>query len=174
MLRKGNHMNISLEPVKIEEKQILKNLGELYIYELTQHTPVDVDSLGLYNGFDDLDLYWTDENRHPYFIKVNDMLAGFVLVFDDRQIEEIESNYSIDEFFVMYKYKRQGIGKYCAKCIFEKFKGKWQIWFHPKNEDAKKFWTNLIDEYTNGKFEVLENDKPFYDGIMGNTLVFDS
>ena len=91
-------MNISLEPVKIEEKQILKNLGELYIYELTQHTPVDVDSLGLYNGFDDLDLYWTDENRHPYFIKVNDMLAGFVLVFDDRQIEEIESNYSIDDF----------------------------------------------------------------------------
>jgi len=48
------------------------------------------------------------------------------------------------------------------------------IWFHPKNEDAKKFWTNLINEYTNGRFETVENDTPFYDGTIGNTLVFDS
>jgi len=167
-------MNISLEPVKIEEKEILKNLGELYIYELTQHTPVDVGDLGLYDDLDDLDLYWTEENRYPFFIRVDSKLAGFILVFDGRQMEKIESNYSIDEFFILHKYKQQGIGKHCAKCIFDKFKGKWQIWFHPRNEVAKNFWTNLINEYTNGKFEVVKNDAPFYDGVIGNTLVFDS
>ena len=131
-------MNISLEPVKIEEKEVLKNLGELYIYELTQHAPVDVNDLGLYDDLDDLDLYCTEENRHPFFIRVDNKLAGFILVFDGRQIQEIESNYSIDEFFIMYKYKKQGIGKHCARCIFDKFKGKWQIWFHPKNEIVEK------------------------------------
>jgi len=74
----------------------------------------------------------------------------------------------------MYQYKRKGIGKYCARYIFDKFKGKWQIWFHPRNEAAKKFWTNAIDEYTKGKFEIIKNDAPFYDGTIGNTLVFDS
>ncbi|MCL2702356.1 MAG: GNAT family N-acetyltransferase [Defluviitaleaceae bacterium] len=145
-------MNISLEPVKFTEKEILKNLGELYIYELSQYSSVDVNDLGLYDDLDDLDLYWAEENRHPFFIKVNNKLAGFVLVFDGRQIEEIESNYSIDDFFIMYQYKKKGIGKHCAKYIFDRFKGKWQIWFHPRNEIAKNFWINTVDEYTKGKF----------------------
>jgi predicted acetyltransferase len=167
-------MNISLEPVKIEEKEILKNLGELYIYEVSQYSPIDVNELGLYDDLDDLDLYWTNENRHPFFIKVDGNLAGFVLVCDERQIEEIESNYAIDDFFVMHKYKRHGVGKYCAKYVFEKFKGTWQIWFHPNNKAANKFWTNAVDEYTKGAFEVKKNNVPYYDGTIGNTLVFDS
>lgn len=167
-------MNISLELVKIEEKQILKNLGELYIYELSQYSPMDINDLGLYDDLDDLDLYWTEENRYPFFIRVDNKLVGFVLVFDGRQIEEIASNYSIDDFFVMYQYKRQGIGKYCARYIFDKFKGKWQIWFHPKNEAAKNFWISAVDEYTKGRFEVNKNNTPYYDGTVGNTLVFDS
>jgi len=167
-------MNISLELIKTEEKRILKNLGELYIYELSQYSPMDVNNLGLYDDLDDLDLYWKEKNRYPYFIKVDNKLAGFVLVCDDRQIEEIKSNYAIDDFFILYKYKRQGIGKYCAKYIFEKYKGKWQIWFHPNNKSAKIFWTKTIDEYTKGKFEVIKNNEPFWDGSIGDTLVFDS
>jgi predicted acetyltransferase len=167
-------MNISLEPVKINEKDILKNLGELYIYDGSQDHSTDVNDLGLYDDLDDLDLYWTEENRYPFFIKVDNKLAGFILVYNGRQMKEIESNYSIDDFFVMKKYKRQGVGKYCVKYILEKYKGKWQIWFHPKNEGAKKFWIKTIDEYTNGKFEIVKNDAPYYDGTIGNTLVFDS
>lgn len=170
----GIRLKISLEPIKIEEKQALKNLGELYIYDLSLLTPMGVDDFGLYDDLDDIDLYWTEKNRHPYFIKVNGKLAGFVLVYDGRQIEGIESNYAIDDFFIMNKYKRQGVGKYAAKHIFEKYKGKWQIWFHPSNKSAKSFWTNIVKEYTNDKYESVENDIPFYDGTIGNTLVFDS
>jgi predicted acetyltransferase len=160
--------------VKLEEKGILKNLGELYIYEVSQYSPIDVNELGLYDDLDELDTYWTNENRHPFFIRVDGNLAGFVLVCDERQIEEIESNYAIDDFFVMHKYKRQGVGKYCAKYVFERFKGTWQIWFHPNNKSADKFWTNAINEYTNGAFEVKKNNAPYYDGTIGNTFVFNS
>ena len=105
-------MNILIEPVKIGEKEILKNLGEYYIYDQSRYSSIDVNEFGLFDDLDDLDLYWTEENRYPLFIKVDDKLAGFILVYDGRQIEEIESNYSIDDFFVMDKYKRQGVGKY--------------------------------------------------------------
>jgi len=167
-------MNISLEPIKIDEKQVLKNLGELYMYELSQYSPMDVNELGLYDDLDEVDLYWTEKNRYPFFIKADNKLAGFVLVYNGRQIEEIESNYAIDDFFVMYPYKRQGIGKYCVKNILNRFKGKWQIWFHPGNKAAVSFWTNTIDAYTEGKFETIKNNVPYYDGTIGNTLVFDS
>jgi len=167
-------MNISIEPVKIEEKEILQNLSELYIYELSQYSPIDVNDMGLYDDLDDLDLYWIEENRYPFFIKVDNKYAGFLLVYDGRQLEEIQSNYTLDEFFVLYKYKQQGVGKYCAEYIFDKFKGKWQIWFHPRNTVAGKFWAKAISEYTKGKFELKKNTVPYYDGTIGNTFVFDS
>jgi predicted acetyltransferase len=167
-------MNISIELAKIEEKEILKNLGELYIYELSQYAPMDVNDNGLFDNLDDIDTYWTEKNKYPYFIKVNNKLAGFILVYDGRQIDEIESSYAIDDFFIMLNYKRQGIGQYCIKYIFEKYKGKWQIWFHPNNKPAKYFWTKIIDEYSNGKFEIIKNNEPFYDGSIGETFVFDS
>ena len=167
-------MCISIEPIKITEKETLKNLSELYFYESSQHTYMDINDLGLYDALDDLDLYWTEKNRYPFFIKVDNRLAGFILIFNERQIKKIETDYSIDEFFVMYKYKRQGIGKYCVKYILDSYNGKWQIWFHPKNENAKNFWIRTIDEYTNGNFELMENDDPYYDGSIGKTLVFNS
>jgi hypothetical protein len=37
-------------------------------------------------------------------------------------------------------------------CVLNKFKGKWQLKYHPKNEISKIFWTKTIGEYTNGKF----------------------
>jgi len=167
-------MDIKIEPVKTEEIEILKKLGEHYIYDLSQYNPIDVNEVGLYDDLDDLNLYWTEENRHPYFIKVDNKLAGFILVYNGRQLKEIESNYAIDDFFIMNKYKRQGIGKYCVKHILNMHKGKWQIWWHPKNEAAKNFWIKTIDEYTNGKFELIKNNEPYYDGVIGYTLVFNS
>jgi predicted acetyltransferase len=170
----GGYMNISIEPVKIEEKEVLQRLGELYIYDLTRHSAIDIKDSGLYDDLDDIDLYWQEENRHPFFIRVNNRLAGFALVYDGRQIEEIESDYAIDDFFIMNRYKHKGIGKHCARYIFDKFHGKWQIWFNPGNAAAKKFWISTVHEYTNGKYEIMENDAPYYDGTVGNTLVFDS
>jgi predicted acetyltransferase len=167
-------MNISIELVKIEEKEILENLGELYIYELSQYNSMDVDKFGLYNDLDDLELYWKNENWYPFFIRIDNKLAGFILVYDGRQIKEIDSDYSISDFFIMYKYKRRGIGKYCVKYIFDRFKGKWQIWYHPRNKISEKFWTKTIKEYTKGKYELKKNDEPYYDGIIGNTIVFNS
>lgn len=109
-------MNITIEPVKKEEREILKNLLEKYDYEFSQYDNRDVNNLGLY-GYDYLDYYWTEENRHPFFIKVDGKLAGFVMVNDYLEIA-FDTNYTLSEFFVMYKYRRKGIGKYAVKYIY--------------------------------------------------------
>jgi predicted acetyltransferase len=88
--------------------------------------------MGLY-GYDYLDNYWTEEKRFPYFIKVDKKLVGFVMVNDHHEVN-LDTNYTISEYFIMYKYRRTGIGKYVIKYILDKYKGKWQLKYHPKNE----------------------------------------
>jgi len=167
-------MNIIIEPVAKEEKEILRNLLEKYMYEFSQYNNLDVNSLGLY-GYSYLDNYWTEENRYPFFIKKNNKLAGFVMVNDYPEVK-IDTDYTMSEFFVMYKYRRCGIGKYAVKYILDKFRGKWQLRYHPKNEISQKFWIKTISDYTKGKYEVMENNPEamYEDGIIGHVLIFNS
>ena len=167
-------MDISIVPVKIGEKEILRNLLEKYDYEFSQYDNRDVNDLGLY-GYDYLDYYWTEENRFPFFVKVNGKLAGFIMVNDYLE-SKINTNYTLSEFFIMYKYRRQGIGKYVVNNIFNKFKGKWQLKFHPKNEVSRNFWLKTIDEYTKGKYEIIKNDpeSTYDDGTIGYVLIFET
>ena len=167
-------MNITIEPVLKAEKEILKNLLEKYSYEFSQYSNLNVNSLGLY-GYDYLDCYWTEMNRYPFFIKTDGKLAGFVMVNDYPEVK-IDTNYTLSEFFVMYKYRRHGIGKYAVKYILDKFNGRWQLKYHPKNEAAQKFWIKTIGEYTKEKYEIIENNPEaiYEDGTIGHILIFNS
>ncbi|MCY9656485.1 GNAT family N-acetyltransferase [Paenibacillus chondroitinus] len=79
----------------------------------------------------------------------SDKLAGFVLV---RKITEGESpKVSVAEFFILRKYRGQGIGKKVAHKLFEMFKGNWSVSWLEKNLPAKTFWTKVIMEYSNGE-----------------------
>ena len=170
-------MNILIELVKKEEKEILKNLLEKYGYEFSQYNNLDINNLGLY-GYDYLDCYWYEKNRFPFFVKVNNKLAGFIMVNDYPELKRMPLDYAISEFFILFKYRRNGIGKYCVKYILDKFKGKWQLKYHPKNEISKKFWIKTIDEYTSGKYEIIENDPDpdvlYEDGTIGHIMVFEN
>lgn len=167
-------MNISIELVKKEEKEILRNLLEKYHYEHSQYDMRDVNDLGFF-GYDYLDNYWTEDNRFPYFIKVDNKLAGFAMVNYYREVK-LETDFTIPDFFVMYKYRGKGVGKYAANYILKKHKGKWQLSFHPNNENSKNFWIKTISEFTRGKYELIKNstDWVFEDGTQGHTLLFES
>jgi predicted acetyltransferase len=145
------NQDIQIQSVSREEKPVLENLMEFYAYEFSQFIEtIEVKENGRY-GFEGLDHYWTDPNRHPFFIRVSGKLAGVVLV---RVIgEDSERLHSIAEFFVMKKYGGKGIGKTAAKRIFDMFPGRWQVTQIEKNYPAQAFWRSLISEYTNGQYE---------------------
>jgi predicted acetyltransferase len=156
-------MDISIEAVAYEEKELLKNLLEKYEYEFSQYDDRDVNNFGLY-GYKYLDHFWTDEGRYVYFIKINGKLAGFSM------IRYYDSKYSISEFFVMYKYRKNGVGSKVMDYIFSKYKGKWRIGYTTRNETAKIFWNKIVEKYSNGKYETIENKK---DGTISEELIFE-
>ena len=167
-------MDIKIELAKKEEKEILKNLLEKYNYEFSQYDDKDVNSIGLY-GYSYLDNYWTENNRFPYFIRVNDKLAGFVMVNDIQEVK-LNTNFTMAEFFILYKYRQKGIGKYVVNYILNKYKGKWQLRYHPKNKTSEIFWNKTIEEYTKGNFEIKKDLKEsiYKDGTIGHIILFES
>lgn len=167
-------MNIELKRVSSDEKEILRNLLEKYDYEFSQWDLRDVNKLGLY-GYDWLDCYWTEEKRHAFFITVDGKLAGFVMI-NDYPEAKCDTDYSLSEFFVMYKYRRLGVGSYAVKTVFDMFKGKWQLKRHPHNIPSVRFWDKVVSEYTGGNYRV-EKTAPgdeYDDGTPGEILIFNT
>ncbi|WP_442600663.1 GNAT family N-acetyltransferase [Paenibacillus sp. KN14-4R] len=148
---------IRLDQVKYEQKSVLRNLLELYKYDFTEFDPEDVNESGLYE-YMYLDHYWTEEGRYPYFIRVNEQLAGFVLVRELGVDAQQRTIYSIAEFFVMKKYRRNGVGQFAANEIFHTFRGVWEVAEVDTNEPAQHFWRKTIAAYTNNNYQEIQKE----------------
>ena len=116
-------MQTVLRRIELEDREILANLIEKYDYEFSQYDNRDVNKLGLY-GYEYLDYYWTEDKRWAYFIEVDGKLAGFVMIIDLPEVEGTETDFQIAEFFVMYKYRRSGVGKQAFFQVLGKHKGR--------------------------------------------------
>jgi predicted acetyltransferase len=152
-------MNLKIIKASEEHKAVINNLMQFYIYDFSEFIKCDVEEDGLFAAYPNLENYWEEKNhRFPYIIKKDEKYIGFVLV---RLIETKERNYfSIAEFFVMRKYRREGTGKEIAQVIFNLHKGQWEVYQKESNEPAQIFWNKVINEYTNGNFvQHLENGK---------------
>lgn len=168
-------MDISLHAVKIEEREILANLLEKYNYEFSQYDDTDINNLGLY-GYRYLDYFWNEDRRFAYFIMADGRLAGFVMVIDMPEVPDREADFQIAEFFVLYKYRRAGVGKRAFFKTLDLHRGKWQLKRHPKNIPSVHFWNRVIDEYTGGKFELVEAypGTEYNDGTPADVFFFES
>ena len=164
-------MRFSMRPVQKHEKEILRNLLEKYNYEFSQYTREDVNALGLYD-YNWLDCYWTEPARFAFFLYAGDALAGFAMV-NDYDENGLGTRWSMAEFFVVYKYRRQGLGRWAANALFTRFPGSWQLMCHPHNEVSCRFWEEVVRLRTGGNFRLLSPAASMYpDGTPGNVFVF--
>jgi predicted acetyltransferase len=129
---------MSLVVIEAAEHQrpVLRRLVELYRYDFSELDGADVDPHGEY-GYRYLDHYWTDPTRHPFVFQVGGHWAGFALVHEG-------SPHDMAEFFVMRKYRRQGLGRQAAVELFGRFPGRWQVRQLLVNEAATAFWKEVI------------------------------
>ncbi|HEX7432452.1 MAG TPA: GNAT family N-acetyltransferase [Anaerolineaceae bacterium] len=146
-------MDIKIEPILLDQKSVFVQLMQLYNYDFSEYEYTDVNEYGYYN-YSNTDDLWNDPERHPYFIRVDGKLAGFVLVQNHCRFIDHPDAHNIDEFFVMVKYRRNGVGRYAASAIFDRYRGKWEVLQMPNNIRAQQFWKSVISEYTNGFYQT--------------------
>ena len=138
--------------VQEKDKDVIYNLMQLYTYELSlfedETTNFQLLDNGVFKLSKYIDLYWTEEGRHPYILRCEGKLAGFVL----ERYNEDEMN-EIAEFFVLNKYRKLGAGTFMVNELFKKYKGKWEIRTLIKNERAQEFWRKVVKSASNGIYE---------------------
>jgi predicted acetyltransferase len=106
---------------------------------------------GLGNA-DRIEHFWTDERRQRYLVRVDGKLSGFVLTrvgtyFSGDNAQEIS------EFFILRKYRRQGVGQSVATRLFDGFGGTWEVAVMKTNTPAQHFWRRVIADYTGCRYE---------------------
>jgi predicted acetyltransferase len=141
-----------------EHKEVIKNLMQFYIYDFSEYVNYDVEENGLFSDYPNLDDYWKEAgDKFPYVIKKDGKYVGFALV---KVIQSEKEQFSIAEFFVMKKYRGQGIGKAVAIQLFHLYKGWWEVHQRENNQPAQQFWMRVISDYTNGEFsDCFENGR---------------
>jgi len=163
-------LKIELLEVKETEKSVLRQFMELYAYDFSEYDDADVNEHGFF-GYTYFDYYWTEETRHPFFIKADGEFAGFVLISDYAYVLKTGEAKSVTEFFVMRKYRRKGIGKSATIQVFDKYPGKWEVIQHGENEPSRIFWEEVIREYTNGNYRKEKAKTEWWEG---QALIFDN
>ena len=141
---------IRLAEVRHENKDLLWNIHQKYLYEMTKYYPDDVDEHGNYHyGY--FDAYFTESDRKAYFIYVDDKLAGFAMINTHSYIGG-KPDHVLAEFCIFPSYRGRGIGMMAAGQILRMFGGRWEIKYNEKNTAAKGMWNKLTKQYNPEKY----------------------
>ena len=164
-VRPINSMSIEVKQADVSERPILRHLMELYQYDFSEFDEAELGPVGLYD-YPYLDHYWVEPERTPFLVRVDGNLAGFVLVARYNYLTGHKDTWVMAEFFILRKYRHQGIGEYVARYIFDQFPGAWQVGQIIGNTAATAFWRKVIQRYAGGDFQEHCLDTENWRGLI--------
>jgi predicted acetyltransferase len=146
--------NINITSASLADYPVIQNMARFYVYDLSRQCGFisqdwGIPADGLYECFD-VKNYFEDPTRHVYLIRVGEELAGFVLL---NQIGScVETDWKMDEFFILAKFQGKGVGSHVATALFDKHPGMWEVTVIPENRTALSFWRKTIANYTQEQY----------------------
>ena len=144
-------MEIKLEKVKIEEREILNNLLEYYQYDFNIFYDDDLNKNGRFE-FIKTDKYFNKLGNQAFFVMVDEKYAGFILISNDTVYEK--NAWSIEEFWIMPKYRK---GMFCfqvLKKLVNKIKGKIEFIVLKEN----KRWLKTLNYWIEKNFIIEKKE----------------
>ena len=159
-----NDLEIDVSVATDSDLQTIKNLVPYYVYEMSGPMGWSSKADGTFGGCDDIAEYWECQNPltdpedrwpnkdwegHPFLVKVDDRIGGFAMI---RWRPEAET-FDVGEYFILRRYQGLGIGKSVAHELFDRFRGKWEVWQMDRNAPAQAFWRRVVSSYTDGRFD---------------------
>ena len=156
---------IALVPAGPDDKQVLFQLNEHYVYDFSELIDVDVDETGRF-GAARLERHFADPQCHPFLIRTDGKLAGFAIHEGRSRLTGEAGVNDVAELFVMRKYRKLGVGAYAATALFDRFAGAWEVRQVHANVAAISFWRKVIDRYTGGTHTEVAWDGPSFRGVV--------
>jgi predicted acetyltransferase len=145
-----------------DDRLPIQRMLELYQHDLSDIWDQDLDTHGEY-GYA-LDRFWTGKDCHAYVATVADRYAGFALV--DRAARVGSDAHWMDQFFVLKKYRRAGVGRHLAIRVLGSLPGSWEVGQMPANHAAQAFWRSVVASCTSGVFEERTVSAGRWQGVV--------
>lgn len=145
--------DIQLILATIADYPAVQNMARFYVYDMSRecgpHYPGwECPADGLFEC-DKLESYFTDPERKAYLVKVDEELAGFILI---NKLDFLPTSFNMGEFFILAKFQRKGIGQTAACRVFDMHQGTWSVGAIPMNKRTLNFWRHIIGDYTGGDY----------------------
>jgi predicted acetyltransferase len=153
-----------------DQEPILANLLELYAHDFSEFHDVELREDGRF-GYKDLSLYWREAGRHPFLVRVNGSLAGFVLVKKGSEVSRRSDVWDVAEFFILRGYRRRGIGVRAAHEIWNGLPGPWEVRVLKANTAAQRFWARAISLFVGETIPPVRIEK---EGTPWEVFFFES
>jgi predicted acetyltransferase len=157
-------MHVEVITASSADKSIVERLLQLYEHDNSEFFYADVDPDGIYRVMD-ADTLWQPD-RNIFLVKVDGHLAGFAFVSRHPSYLGDGETYLMDEFFIMRKYRRRGVGEHVARTLFDRYPGRWEVSEWPTNIGSHTFWRRVIGRYTQGQFHEADLDTPRIRGLV--------
>lgn len=161
-------MNTQITKVKKEQGELFLNLYHLYLYDLSEYTSEDPKENGKFD-LTNTYLYLEREELHPFLITYHDKIVGFILVCTPPFVPK-GIDFTIQELFILKKYRGLGIASIAVEHVLEKVKGNIRVDQLKNNKTAVAFWKKYYNRH-----QILfseEEERIEIDGIDGfHTLI---
>lgn len=143
---------------------IIRNIYPLYLHDLSEINGNVPNEYGIYENepiktlceqYRVQDIWFQKPGLlFPFIIFVDKKPAGFDLVSTGGYAPK-GTDYYVYEFFLLRPYRGKNIAEIAAKQVFDKFRGKWELYTNPTtlNQRAQSFWYKTINDYTSGNFQ---------------------
>lgn len=153
-------MNFKLKQINEDNLNILENLFQLYIHDISKELSWDCNENGIFEAYS-LSEWLNNQDNFGYLIYIEDKLAGFVMI--DKEFKVLTSgnnNYDLSEIFILNNYKGKGLASSVVKKVFDMHKGNWESRPVPKSISALTFWEKVFAQnfpYVVTKHEWKDN-----------------
>lgn len=143
-------MEVTLHRATPIDLLLVKHLWPCYMHDLSEHMGWGCNSAGQFDGCDSLEPYFTEPRKFAFIFRAGVEPAGFALILGDNVEPDVD--YSITDFFVLRKFRGQGVGERMARELFDQFPRRWKVEQFAANKPAFAFWRKIIDRNSSGNF----------------------
>lgn len=150
---------IKLQVVQEEDRDLLWNINQKYLYEMTMYYPDPMDKNGNYH-YGHFDEYFTDSRREAFFLYNDNSMIGFAMLCPYSNIGK-NPDYTMAEFTIFPTYRRKHYALEAANLILASHPGRWEIKYNEKNAAAKKLWTAVTAPYHPAIHHLNEEETVF-------------
>ena len=132
---------IQLTPVTPAQKELLWNIHQKYLYEMTNYYDDVMDRRGiLHYGY--FDAYFTDPRRTALLIYSDGVLVGFAMIHPYSYFDG-HPDHVLAEFTIFPMYRKRRLATAAARRILARYSGRWEIKYNENNAAARALWTRI-------------------------------